>query len=76
MRVNKKWECYVYERAEWQESPWWTVQLKITKVPEGYIVHIHEMEKDCTWEQMDEHPWVGLDFEKSYGAVVAFTIEE
>lgn len=75
MRVDQQGQCHLNESFSWEERPGGTVQLKITKVPEGYIVHIDDMEDDYKREKKNEQ-WIMSDFEKCYGRVVASSIDE
>lgn len=75
MRVDKEGNCYLNEGYSFEEKTWWTVQLKITKVPEWYIVHIDEMKDDYTREKRGAS-WFSLDVEKCYGKVVASSMDD
>ena len=75
MRVDTAGECHLNEAFPGSKKPWWTEQLKITKVPEWYIVHINEMAREYSWDNLDEPP-MGMNLEKSYGKIVEFTIDQ
>lgn len=76
MRVDRSGVCHMNESYTCRSGAWWATQLKITKVPEGYIAHIHEMEKKYTWKKESEPWFIGTLLEKCYGKVVAFSIDE
>ena len=43
--------CFLNEAYTHSPTPRGTVQLKITRVIDGYIAHIHEMNDDYKWDR-------------------------
>lgn len=71
MWVDMDGNCYLNEKYDIHPGPSGTVQLKITKIENGYIVHLKEMNGDYKWERQ-EGPTYATPNEFCYGKVVGF----
>ena len=63
--------CFLNESYTHQPNTGGTVQLKITRVIDGYIAHIHEMQDDYKWEKQSSPGYMSAEND-CYGPVVGF----
>ena len=67
-------ECFLNEAFSIEASSGGTVQLKITRVKNGYIAFIHDV--DYEWSPKLDHGFVNTDENLCYGKVVGFKLNE
>jgi len=75
MWVHSDGQCYLNEEYTFSQSPGGTVSLKITRVNDGYVAHIHEMTEKHKWERQEQPSYMSPK-EMCYGKVVGFGREE
>lgn len=71
MWVRTDGQCFLNERYPAYEASGGTAQLKVTRVKEGYVVYIYDV--DHKWSKQDE-PYYASPEENCYGKVVDFGI--
>lgn len=78
MWVHTSGVAYLNENYTTSPSTGGTVSLKITRVVEGYVVHLDIFDygtREYKWDQQ-ENPSYATPIEKCYGKVVAFSMKE
>ena len=75
MWIDLDGNCYLNENYTLDQSPGGTVSLKITRVNDGYIAHIHEMTEKHKWERQESPSYMSPK-EMCYGKVVGFGREK
>ena len=75
MWVDLNGNCWLNEDYEFDSTPGGTVQLKVTRVVDGYIAHIHEMKysNGYKWTPQTGPSYASPD-EVCWGEVVGFDI--
>jgi len=78
MWVDMEGNAFLNENYDLHPSKGGTVNLQITKVPEGYVVHLDKFryyDREYTWTKQ-ESPGFASPNEVCYGRVVAFSDKE
>lgn len=71
MWMDNEGKCFLNEKYNLHPVEFGTANLKITRVIDGYLAHIHEMKDDYKWEKQS-NPVFMTDAEFCYGPVVGF----
>ncbi len=73
MWVDLDGNCWLNENYTIQGTPGGTVQLKITRVTEGYIAHINDMKDNERWQKVEDPCFMSPN-EVIWGKVVGFEL--
>jgi hypothetical protein len=74
MWIDMDGNSWLNENYELHDSTGGTVQLKITRVLDGYIAHIHEMNGDYKWTKQNGPSYASPE-EVCYGKVVGYDLD-
>jgi len=74
MWVDMDGNAWLNENYDFDPVPGGTVQLKVTRVVDGYIAHIHDMNDDYKWARQNSPSYMSPK-EVCYGPVVGYKLD-